>query len=105
MRAKEKKENIRSFRYSNKVAELLEAAPGNNMSDKFENLVLMQSVTLPELEERAKLCERRIAENQKILMEIERRITFLNHIIKKLNTIETQVTVMAHSFEEYIENY
>lgn len=61
---KEKKENIRSFRYSNKVAELLEAAPGDNMSEKFENLVLLSSRTLPDLQKSAEFWEHKV-ENEK----------------------------------------
>lgn len=34
------KSNVRSFRYSDEVAGVLEAYPGHNLNEKFENLVL-----------------------------------------------------------------
>ena len=44
---KEKKTNIRSFRYSDRVAEILEASEGNTLNEKFENLVLFCYDELP----------------------------------------------------------
>lgn len=37
---KENKNNLRSFRYSDRVAEILEGFDGDSMNAKFENLVL-----------------------------------------------------------------
>ena len=48
---KEKKDNIRSFRYSDKVAKILEAAEGKTLNEKFENLVLSCYDTLPRVKE------------------------------------------------------
>lgn len=46
---KEKKTNIRSFRYSDRVAEILESSEGNTLNEKFENLVLFCFDELPKV--------------------------------------------------------
>ena len=46
---KEKKTNIRSFRYSDRVAEILEASEGDTLNEKFENLVLFCSDGLEDI--------------------------------------------------------
>lgn len=45
----EKKNNIRSFRYSDRVAEILEGMEGKNLNEKFENLVLTCYCKLPDI--------------------------------------------------------
>lgn len=46
---KSAKNNIRSFRYSDRVAEILEAMEGDSLNAKFENLVLFCYDRLPEV--------------------------------------------------------
>lgn len=40
MRGHSPKSNLRSFRYSDKIAAILEAQEGNSLNEKFESLVL-----------------------------------------------------------------
>lgn len=40
MRSKSPKSNLRSFRYSDEIAAILEAQEGNSLNEKFESLVL-----------------------------------------------------------------
>lgn len=47
---KELKNNIRSFRYSDRVAEILEVIEGKTLNEKFENLVITCNVTLPDIQ-------------------------------------------------------
>ena len=46
---KSAKNNIRSFRYSDRAAEILEAMEGDSLNAKFENLVLFCYDRLPEV--------------------------------------------------------
>lgn len=52
-----KKNNIRSFRYSDEVAEILEGMEGSNLNEKFENLVRTCYVRLPEVQGMIELYE------------------------------------------------
>lgn len=47
---KELKNNIRSFRYSDRVSEILEGMEGKTLNEKFENLVLTCHVILPDIQ-------------------------------------------------------
>lgn len=49
---KNQKTNIRSFRYSDRVASILESMEGANLNAKFENLVLFCNDKFPEVEKR-----------------------------------------------------
>ena len=40
MRSNSPKSNLRSFRYSDEIAAILEAQEGNSLNEKFESLVL-----------------------------------------------------------------
>ena len=54
---KEVKKNIRSFRYSDKVAKVLEQAEGSTLNEKFENLVLQCHCELPEIKKNIEFYE------------------------------------------------
>ena len=47
---KEAKNNIRSFRYSDRVAQILESMEGDSLNAKFENLVIFCYDKLPEVQ-------------------------------------------------------
>lgn len=47
---KEVKNNIRSFRYSDRVAQILESMEGDSLNAKFENLVIFCHDKLPEVQ-------------------------------------------------------
>ena len=61
---KEKKTNIRSFRYSDRVAEILEASEGNTLNEKFENLVLFCYDELPKTKRELDMYKRFIKEEE-----------------------------------------
>ncbi|MBE7724524.1 MAG: hypothetical protein E7244_08870 [Enterocloster citroniae] len=46
---KDTKNNIRSFRYSDRVAQILESMEGDSLNAKFENLVIFCHDRLPEV--------------------------------------------------------
>ena len=61
---KEKKTNIRSFRYSDRVAEILEASEGNTLNEKFENLVLFCYDELPGVKSELDMYKRWVKEEK-----------------------------------------
>ena len=49
---KDTKNNIRSFRYSDRVAQILESMEGDSLNAKFENLVIFCHDRLPEVKKK-----------------------------------------------------
>lgn len=49
---KNAKSNIRSFRYSDRVAQILESMEGDSLNAKFENLVIFCHDKLPEVQKK-----------------------------------------------------
>lgn len=56
----QKKNNIRSFRYSDDVANILEGVEGKTLNEKFENLVRTCYIVLPEMERKIELASKRL---------------------------------------------
>lgn len=54
----QKKNNIRSFRYSDDVANILEGVEGKTLNEKFENLVRTCYIVLPEMERKIELASK-----------------------------------------------
>lgn len=95
---KEKKTNIRSFRYSDRVAEILEASEGNTLNEKFENLVLFCNDELPMVKSELEMYKRWVEEEQDkyyllsqsnrgiegIIRDLEDTREELNAIVKKM---------------------
>lgn len=55
---KKLKNNIRSFRYSDEVAGILEGMQGKTLNEKFENLVRTCYIVLPEMERKIELASK-----------------------------------------------
>lgn len=54
----QKKNIIRSFRYSDDVASILEGVEGKTLNEKFENLVRTCYIVLPEMERKIELASK-----------------------------------------------
>lgn len=67
---KELKNNIRSFRYSDRVAEILEVTEGKTLNEKFENLVITCYATLPEVRHKIEIENRCLNRLKKEWMEL-----------------------------------
>ena len=61
------KNNIRSIRFSDELAELIERQQGENFTQKFENLVYRCAWELPAKEREVKQLEERIQEKREQL--------------------------------------
>ena len=75
--AKELKNNIRSFRYSDRVAEILEGMEGKTLNDKFEKLVLTCYCKLPDILGEIERQEKRLRymrDDYMKLLELKHRI-------------------------------
>lgn len=107
------KPNIRSFRYSDRVLEILSAAPGDSLNEKFENLVLYCHDRKPEVTKQLRALEARIASAQKQLESVQQEIAVRKQQLTRLGKLENaeeelgkalaQVTLQAIQYKEQLK--
>ena len=76
------KPNIRSIRFSDELAELIDRQVGNTFTEKFENLVTRCVWELPQKEAELKRLEEKIQQERKRLAELQKRRTKLEQIMQ-----------------------
>ena len=89
------KNNIRSIRFSDEIAELIERQQGNNFTQKFENLVTRCVWELPSKEQELEQLEKRIQEKREQLRQMttqagELRMT-INDLAPKLRQLNISI--------------
>ena len=67
------KPNIRSIRFSDELAELIERQVGNSFTEKFENLITRCVWELPQKEAELKQVQERIQQERKRLADLQKR--------------------------------
>ena len=78
------KPNIRSIRFSDELAELIERQVGNSFTEKFENLITRCVWELPQKEAELKQVQERIQQERKRLAELQKRRTKLERIMQSI---------------------
>lgn len=78
------KPNIRSIRFSDELAELIDRQVGNTFTEKFENLVTRCVWELPQKEAELKRLEEKIQQERKRLAELQKRRTKLERIMQSI---------------------
>lgn len=76
------KPNIRSIRFSDELAELIDRQAGNTFTEKFENLVTRCVWELPQKEAELERLEEKIQQERKRLAELQKRRTKLEQIMQ-----------------------
>ena len=76
------KPNIRSIRFSDELAELIDRQAGNTFTEKFENLVTRCVWKLPQKEAELERLEEKIQQERKRLAELQKRRTKLEQIMQ-----------------------
>lgn len=89
------KKNIRSIRFSDEMAELIDQQQGDTFTQKFENLITRCVWELPAKEEQLEQIDKQIQEKKKLLMQMtvqagELRMT-INDLLPKVRALETSV--------------
>ena len=86
------KTNIRSIRFSDDLAELIERQAGRSFTEKFENLVTRCVWELPRQEERLKEIQERIRQEQE-------RLTRIQRATEQLRTLEQDIHTAQYYFK------
>lgn len=66
------KNNIRSIRFSDELAELIDRQVGNSFTEKFENLITRCVYELPQKEEQLKYIQKQIEEEREKLRNLRK---------------------------------
>ena len=78
------KNNIRSIRFSDELAELIDRQVGQNFTEKFENLVTRCVWELPGKEAELKRLEKEISRRRKQLQELNAQLGKLGETVRNL---------------------
>ncbi|MDE6454484.1 MAG: hypothetical protein K2L38_00915 [Dysosmobacter sp.] len=78
------KPNIRSIRFSDELAELIDRQAGNTFTEKFENLVTRCVWELPQKEAELKQVQERIQQERKRLADLRKRRETLDRVIRSI---------------------
>lgn len=80
------KNNIRSIRFSDELAELIDRQVGRTFTEKFENLVTRCVWELPQKEQELKRLKQEIRQKQQQLQKIKNQVYKLSGTINQLFT-------------------
>lgn len=85
------KGNIRSFRYSDEVAKIIEGFEGNSMNEKFENLVLYCCRAVPKKQKQLNDMDRQLGLKRDELNKLRQKCSVVFQIMSRLEYIKRQV--------------
>ena len=85
------KNNIRSIRFSDELADLIDHQIGDTFTQKFESLIYRAFWELPEKEKELAEINQRIQDQWKRLAAIQTTIEELNNIGRSIHTIEANI--------------
>ena len=80
------KNNIRSIRFSDELAELIDRQVGRTFTEKFENLVTRCVWELPQKEQKLEQLKQEIRQKQQQLQEMKNQVYKLSGTINQLFT-------------------
>ncbi len=97
------KNNIRSIRFSDEIAELIDRQQGNTFTQRFENLITRCVWELPEKERQLEELDRRIKEKREQLQRMtvqagELRMT-INDLAPKVRQLETCINLAVEKWD------
>ena len=78
------KPNIRSIRFSDELAELIDRQAGNTFTEKFENLVTRCVWELPQREAELKEVQKQVRQEEKRLADLRKRRIVLDQTIQSI---------------------
>ncbi len=93
------KTHIRSFRYSDKTAEILEAQPGDSLNAKFEGLVRTCFLELGEKQKQLDRINALIKNRRRLLVDLELATEYLVSIDKELQNVKNSLDAVHRAAE------
>lgn len=93
------KNNIRSIRFSDEIAELIDRQAGDTFTQKFENLVTRCAWELPEKEKQLKELDEQIQQKKQQLMEYRREY---QNQQRRLKDISDKIFMLENAVKDAI---
>lgn len=97
------KNNIRSIRFSDDLAELIERQAGKSFTEKFENLITRCVWELPRQEERLKAVQEQIKQEQQRLYDIQRATEKLRMLERDIKSAEYYFKIVERRAKQIAE--
>lgn len=98
-----RKSNIRSIRFSDELAELIDRQIGDTFTEKFENLITRCVWELPQKEFELEQTNKQIEEQRTRLAKLRKQaatlILYTNSIEEKLKKLEREVDIILGELE------
>lgn len=88
------KNNIRSIRFSDELAELIDRQVGKTFTEKFENLVTRCVWELPQKEEQLKQIQKQIEQERKRLYDLQQATKMLRQLEIDIKNAKTYFSVV-----------
>lgn len=82
------KGNIRSFRYSDRVREILDKQEGNSLNEKFEKLVLYCNDSVPKIKKDIARWDKALKDKQRAYNRAYESLAKINDLIRTLEGLE-----------------
>jgi len=97
------KSNIRSFRYSDEVAEILEGFSGDSLNAKFENLVLHCYKLLPKKKKELNQITKQVEDKEKEYIKLCSQLQEVSSLISTLETLKRYGEIAARQAQPVIK--
>ncbi len=97
------KNNIRSIRFSDELAELIDRQIGRTFTEKFENLVTRCVWELPEKERQLKEIQKRIDQERKRLYDLQRATEQLRMLEKDIKNAQFYFGIVERRAKQIAE--
>lgn len=101
------KNNIRSIRFSDELAALIDQQIGDTFTQKFENLITRCVWELPQKEEQLRQIQEQIGQEQQRLFDLRRATEMLRELERKIKlaeysfqAVEKQAKAIAEAVEK-----
>lgn len=92
--------NSRSFRYSDRVAEILENFEGDSLNDKFNNLVIYCFNEVPKRQETIALLDDEIKKKKEKLKILSEKTRQINVFFYKLESVQARIYEVLCALDE-----
>ncbi len=97
------KNNIRSIRFSDELAELIDRQVGRTFTEKFENLVTRCVWELPEKEKQLKEIQKRIDQERKRLYDLQRATKELRMLEQDIKSAQRAFAIVERRAKQIAE--
>ena len=96
------KQHIRSIRFSDELADLIEQQIGNTFTQKFENLITRCIWELPKHEMEIERLNQQISKKREQIIELQSQISSLGYTTREISTrLKVLEDVISHELERW----